>query len=357
MVKVYRTLIFCVITSIIYQTSQAQKLYFSDGGAVKRMNLNATGVETIVPAGGNNYIAVDGNANYLFYNDGQETYRSFLDGSSPSLVTDDGAFAGYSNFAVIPDYESVIYVGISDDMDDLWYGSYYDDPGTPPTMLTTGISMGGDEEYLDIAYNPSEEKIYFTGYDGAVYSCYQDGSGAAMIAGSNAVGPIGVDYVNGKVYWVEYVTGIYSIVRANLNGSGAAVVLSNGSASIESLDVYPEQNAVFFAQTNAIYRMALDGVGGKTSIFTGTYITNVAIDFDITPPAFYALMRLAQSMVQPMFLQPLTSRYPLQKILKYQTHHRARQMNFRSGSMRRSVMYWWRPLTEERQPFQYQEIR
>lgn len=253
------------------------------------MNLNATGVETIVPAGNHNYIAVDGNANFLFYNDGQETYRSFLDGSSPSLVTDDGAFAGYSNLAVIPDYESVIYVGISDDQDDLWYGSYYDDPSTPPTMLTTGISMGGDEEYLDIAYNPSEEKIYFTGYDGAVYSCYQDGSGATMIAGSNAIGPIGVDYVNGKVYWVEYVTGLYSIVRANLNGSGAAIVLSNGSASIESLDVYPEQNAVFFAQTNAIYRMALDGVGGKTSIFTGTYITNVAIDFDITPPAFYAL--------------------------------------------------------------------
>ena len=32
--------------------------------------------------------------------------------------------------------------------------------------INNGIVMSGDEEYLDVAYNPSEEKIYFTGYDG-----------------------------------------------------------------------------------------------------------------------------------------------------------------------------------------------
>ena len=55
------------------------------------------------------------------------------------------------------------------------------------------------------------------------------------------------------------------------------------------MDVYPEQNAVYFAQGNAIYRMALNGSGGKTLIFTGTSIGNVAVDFDITPPAFFSL--------------------------------------------------------------------
>lgn len=291
MVKVYQAFIFCVFVLTIHQTSQAQKLYFTDNGDVKRMNLDGSGVQTIVPGTpyGYNYIAVDGGYNLLFYNNGQETFSSRLDGTNQIKITDDGAFAGYSNIAAIPDYESIIYVGISDDQDDLWRGSYYDDPSTPPVFLTTGINMGGDEEYLDVAYNPSEEKIYFTGYNGAVYSAYQDGSGAATIVSANAAGAIGVDYVNGKVYWVQYAAGVYSVMNANLNGSGVTAILSNAGTSIESLDVYPEQNAVYFAQTDGVYRMALNGVGGKTLLFAGTYISNVAINFDIAPPAYYAL--------------------------------------------------------------------
>ena len=49
-------------------------------------------------------------------------------------------------------------------------------PSTPPTMITTGITMGGDEEYLDVAYNISDENIYFTGYNDAIYSSYPDGT-------------------------------------------------------------------------------------------------------------------------------------------------------------------------------------
>ena len=287
MVKVYQTLIFCVVALIIHQNSQAQKLYFSDNGAVKRMNLDGSGVQTILPSAGQ-YIAVDGNQNFLFHNDGQQTYRTKLDGTSPALVTDDGAFAGYVNLAVIPDYESIVYCGISDDMDDLWYGSYYDDPGTPPVNINNGITMAGDEEYLDVAYNPSEEKIYFTGYDGAVYSSFQDGSGAGPIVTTGAYGPVGVDYLNNKVYWVRYNAGNYFIWYANLDGTSPLSILSNGSNEIVSLDVYPEQNAVYFAQGNSVYRMALNG-SGKTPIFTGTSIGNVAVDFDITPPIFVSL--------------------------------------------------------------------
>ena len=291
MVKVYQALIFCVFVLNINQTIQAQKLYFSDNGDVKRMNLDGSGVQNIVLGTPYdfNYIAVDGNANLLFYNNGQETFSSKLDGTLQTKITDDGAFAGYSNITAIPDYESLIYVGITDDQDDLWKGSYYDDPATPPVFLTTGITMPGDEEYLDVAYNPSEEKIYFTGYNGAVYSAVADGSGAGMIISANAYGPIGVDYVNGKVYWVQYLTGLYTVMSANLNGTGVTSIFSNASTSIESLDVYPEQNAVYFAQTDGVYRMALNGVGGKTLLYSGTYVTNVAINFDITAPAFFAL--------------------------------------------------------------------
>lgn len=291
MVKVYQALIFCVVILSISQQSQAQKLYYSEAGVVKRANLDGTGIETIVPYGtyGHNYIAVDGNNNYLFYNDTQETYRSRLDGSEATLVTDDGAFAGYTNLAVIPDYESVVYVGVFDDEDDLWLGSYYDDPGTEPVLINNGITMAGDEEYLDIAYNPSEEKIYFTGADGAVYSSSYNGAGALMIvATTNASGPIGVDYANAKVYWAEYNAGNYIIRRANLDGSSPSTVLNNANNSIESIDVYPELNAVFFSQSNGIFRMALDGTG-KTQIISGTSFTNIALDFDTTPPAFYAL--------------------------------------------------------------------
>ncbi len=290
MVKVYQTLIFCAIFTISFHHSFSQKIYFSDGGAVKRMNLNATGVETIIPGTTFQYIAVDALTapGFLFYNNGQETRSALLDGTSPALITDDGAFAGYSNIATAPDYEALVYVGISDDMDDLWHGSYYDTPSTPPTMINNGINMGGDEEYLDVVYNIGDGKLYYTGADNAVYSSYPDGSDVALIVGSNAYGPIGVDYLNSKIYWVRYTAPNYFMMSANLDGTGAATIHSNGNNSIESLDVYPEQNAVFYAQTNAIFRMALNGTGA-TSIFTGTYITNIAIDFDVTPPAFSSL--------------------------------------------------------------------
>src|SRR5687768_15524614 len=100
MVKVYWTFIFSTFIIFLSSGVQAQKLYFSDNGTVKRMNLDGTSIETIVPSGGN-YITVDGDAGFLFYNDGAESYRSFLDGTSPSLVTDDGAFAGYNNYCAI----------------------------------------------------------------------------------------------------------------------------------------------------------------------------------------------------------------------------------------------------------------
>jgi gliding motility-associated-like protein len=287
MVKVYWTLIFSTFIIFLSSSVQAQKIYFSDNGTVKRMNLDGTSVQTIVPSGGN-YITVDGDGGFLFYNDGAESYRAFLDGTSPSLVTDDGAFAGYNNYCAVPDYESLVYVGISDDMDDLWYGSYYDNPSTPPVRINNGINMGGDEEYFDVTYSKGEEKIYYTGYDNIIYSSNLDGSGAAIVVGSNAHGPLGIDYVNNKIYWVQYASPNYFVMSANLNGSGAATVLSNGNAEITSLDVYPEQNAVFFSETNSIFRITLAGAG-KTPLFTGTYIANVAIDFDVTPPAFYAL--------------------------------------------------------------------
>ena len=72
--------------------------------------------------------------------------------------------------------------------------------------------MPGDEEYLDVAYNPSEEKIYFTGYDGMVYSSDQRRYvGLDPIVASGAHGPVGVDYLNNKVYWVQYNAGNYFI--------------------------------------------------------------------------------------------------------------------------------------------------
>ena len=73
MVKVYQALIFCVFVLVINQTSQAQKLYFADNGDVKRMNLDGSGVQIIVPGTpyGFNYIAVDGMPTCFFITTGR----------------------------------------------------------------------------------------------------------------------------------------------------------------------------------------------------------------------------------------------------------------------------------------------
>lgn len=288
MQKVYWTLIFSTFIFFLSSVTQAQKIYFSDGGVVKRVNLNGTSVETIVASDGS-YIAVDGNAGLLFYNNSQTTHRAFLDGSSPVVLTDDGAFAGYAAIEVVPDYEMVFYCGITDDMDDMYSGSYYDDEFTPPVVINNGIVMSGDVEYLDIAYNKSEERIYFTGYDQNLYSSDLDGSNVGYLVGTgDALGPLGVDYINNKLYWVRQTGPNYFIVQSNLDGSGAAPIFSNGNIEITSMEVYPEQNAVFFSQTGGVYRVTLAGAT-KTLVATGSSIYNIAIDFDTTPPAFYIL--------------------------------------------------------------------
>ena len=253
------------------------------------MNLNGSLIETIVTSSNYDYIAVDGDLGFLFFNDSQESYRAFLDGSSPAPVTDDGAFAGYTNIAVVPDYESLIYVGISDDQEEIYIGSYYDSPPTDPTELITGIVMVGDTEYNDVVYNKSNEKIYFTSLDdGLIYSCNLDGTGAITLITSESYGPIGVDYVNSKIYWVRNTGPNYFIMSASLTGASPTLVLANGNIPIESLEVYPEQNAVFFTQDNGIFRTTLAGAP-KTTLYTGSGISNLAIDFDITPPVFYIL--------------------------------------------------------------------
>ncbi|HKZ37013.1 MAG TPA: Ig-like domain-containing protein, partial [Chryseolinea sp.] len=289
MLKVYWALSIFVLLTIASRPLLAQKIYFSESGSVKRMNLDGSLTETIVTGTNYNYIAVDGDQGFLFYNDSQESFRAFLDGTSPAPVTDDGAFAGYTNIAAVPDYESLIYIGISDDQEEIYIGSYYDTPLTDPTEIITGITMMGDVEYNDVAYNKSNEKIYFTSLDnGLIYSCNLDGSGAITLVTSESYGPIGVDYINGKIYWVRNTGVNYFIMSANLTGGSPATVLANGTVPIESLEVYPEQNAVFFTQDNGVFRTTLTGAP-KTTLYTGSSISNLAIDFDITPPVFYNL--------------------------------------------------------------------
>jgi gliding motility-associated-like protein len=289
MLKVYWALSICFLLTIAFQPLSAQKIYFTESGSVKRMNLDGSVTQTIVTGTNYHYIAVDGDQGFLFYNDSQESFRAFLNGSSPAAVTDDGPFAGYTNIAAVPDYESLIYVGISDDQEEIYMGSYYDSPPTNPTEIITGIVMVGDTEYNDVAYNKSNEQIYFTSLDnGLVYSCNLDGTGANTLITSESYGPIGVDYINSKIYWVRNTGPNYFIMSASLTGASPTLVLANGNIPIESLEVYPEQNAVFFTQDNGIFRTTLAGPS-KTPLYTGSGIRNLAVDFDITPPVFYIL--------------------------------------------------------------------
>ncbi len=284
----------------------AQKIYYSENGAVKRANLDGTGIQTVVASGGT-FIAYDADNDFLFYSDTQLIYRSAGDGTGAVQIGDFGAFAGYTNMDVFPGNEQIFYTGVSDDMNDLWVGSYYDAITDSQTPITP--SGNSNDEYSDLAYNEQEDYIYISDISGSgpIYQTDVSGSFFNPVIASEAYGPLGIDYINNTMYWVRVFGGFnYEIRLLNLNTFAApSLIRSNGTNDIISIDVYPKMNYVFFAQSNGIFRMALDGTG-LTQIISGSNISDLAVGPDVVYPFNTVLDPLDNATNVPALSSPVS---------------------------------------------------
>ncbi len=282
----------------------AQKIYYAENGAVKRANLDGTGIQIVVPSGAS-FIAYDADNDFLFYSSTTEIYRSAGDGTGAVQIGDFGAFAGYSNMDVFPGNEQIFYVGITDDMDEVWLGSYYD--AITDNQINITPSAIPSNEFLDIAYNEAEDFLYYSDYNnGAIFQSDASGSFHQAVVSSEAYGPIGIDYINNALYWVRVTGGFnYEIRRLDLNTFASSIVKTSSTNEIVSIDVYPKINTVLFAQSNGIFRMALDGTG-LTQIISGSNISDIAVAPDVSYPTHTVLNPLDNSVDAPALSSPVS---------------------------------------------------
>jgi sugar lactone lactonase YvrE len=297
-----------VVTAILLSCASAragdaphQKLYWTEEGAVKRSNLDGSGVEAVVQTGENIvYLAASQSANELYYAIGSPTpqlWSADLDGGNRQLLaTLDTAnyvrglgfdapsktlywtsFHGYqagngkirSAGADGSNLQDVLALS-----DGYPYGMAIDPaPGlmfwanTEQNTLERAKLDGSDRQVIgsgvsmttQLAIDPAANKLYWTDVDDLrIHWSNYDGSDSAVIASPGSPYPaydsgIAVDHASGFLFWSD--TSTDSIYRANLDGSDAAVLIAGGLDNPGSLVVIhnpePSVCAVFLVVCGA----------------------------------------------------------------------------------------------------------
>lgn len=100
-------------------------------------------------------------------------------------------------------------------------------------------------------------------------------------AGGNRPAGLAFDTMRGKVYWSEYFSpnGTAAVRRANLDGSGAELVVSTGPSYGVAVD--PAGGRIYWTRPDGVYRSMLDGSEEEPfipSAATGSEAFGVALD-------------------------------------------------------------------------------
>lgn len=263
----------------IQKQALSQYIYYCESDVVKRAYLDGTSSQTL--ATGHNKIAADVSNGFIFYGTEGDVYRADLNGGNEAHIVSWGGMAGAMAFDTNPNDENLFYAG-APEIFEIWSGSYYATTSDYPVDIKPAAISQSD--FYDICYNKTTDRIYFSGYDGAMYESNSTGSFGTSIANDNATGAVGVDYLNNMVYWVN---NYNELMRTNISTLATTQLFVN-SGDILSIDVYPEIAAIYFVDVNGIWRTDLSG-GAKTQIIASASITDLALTEDFIPPVFTAL--------------------------------------------------------------------
>jgi DNA-binding beta-propeller fold protein YncE len=251
-------------------------LYFADvfyptfdDGAIRRVNTDGTGLETLVSTGGGlRGLAPNSDANWMYWSnvDSQVIARTHLDGSGPETIISSGL--SFANALALDNAANRLFWG---DQTAQQIGHANLDGSGAGLCLTTAFHTG-------LAVDTLGDKLYWTRYcgptTGAIMRANFDGSGAeTVLSDFGKPANLALDPAGGKMYWTDYIDDV--VRRANLDGTGVEdlyVVGSNLNPGAITLD--PAAGKVYWAQDSSlnrdvIMRMNLDGTDPET--IAGTF--------------------------------------------------------------------------------------
>jgi DNA-binding beta-propeller fold protein YncE len=159
------------------------------------------------------------------------------------------------------------------------YRSNLDGTGSEPFLELTTSSP--PEMPVDLTYDPVNDKIYFTNdkydYSGGVYVVNADGTGLTGIVSGTDGGATVVDYVNGRLFYADWLQGM---CMNNLDGTNEVVINTDLLENFcWGMDIDIEGGFVYWSNKadGIIVRANLDG-SNQTDWITGQYPHAIAID-------------------------------------------------------------------------------
>lgn len=153
--------------------------------------------------------------------------------------------------------------------DEIYWATYGETGGISKANLdgsdpeAVAVFSGAPELPLGMAYDTIEEHIYFVNdkyeFSGGVWRMNPDGSGLTEVIPGVDAGAIALDLINGKMYYADWVGGVFS---ANLDGSEVTNIYGAlDQIFVWGIAVDPEGEKVYVSDKEnlKIIRMDLDG--------------------------------------------------------------------------------------------------
>ena len=242
----------------------AQELVFSQDGnsvipSIQRTDGNATAIVQESAISSPNDIVVDPSGGKVYWSDGGSLKRADLDGANVEAISSSG-----SNSLSLDLVNDKIYWSFTDGFGSGGRIGRSNLDGTNEEII---ISPGG--AIRGVAVDPNEGKFYYT--DGnTVKRANLDGSGIETLADDTdgLSAPNGIHVAGGSFYVVDFNNG--DLFKANLDGSGFGLIYDGGGVGalgsnfdVTSSHVYFEESGSFDAD---LRRVDLDGQNPETLV-------------------------------------------------------------------------------------------
>ena len=261
------------------------KLYFFDATALQilRTNLDGTGKSAIITSASPvNGLAVDGTGGKIYYTTGAPEYavkRANLDGSGVTTILPDDGVSSWQDITV----------------DSLSAKLYFYD-GTAKQILRTNLDGTAKTAIFtsaapinDFAVDGLGGKIYYTtgAPEYALKRANLDGSGITTLLPDDGVsgwGEIVVDTINAKLYFYDGTAK--QILRTNLDGTAKTAIITSASpvlglafpAAVPAPEINAKGNSVSIADGDATPSSTDHTDFGSISVAGGTVIRTFTIE-------------------------------------------------------------------------------
>ncbi|MFZ6010121.1 MAG: Ig-like domain-containing protein, partial [Bacteroidota bacterium] len=245
-----------------------------------------SGPQTLAPGIANlEDIAIAPSSGYIFYIQATSglVRASLVDGSGTFVLRDFGAFTGFNDIAYSGNANGVFTPLIEEEHG----ASFFDESSGSETQLT----LGGfnNDDYVAVTVHDGNEEVFFINDDQqGIFKCPDFSCNSLIqIIGQTGLECLTDDEFNNKIYFTATSGPTTMLYSANLDGSALTGLADLGSAYITSIQAYSKIGKIYYVKYNdGIYSVDIDGNNSNTLVLSlaGTGVTDIAIEPDLTPP-------------------------------------------------------------------------